>query len=251
MSFFLCCLGFTQILAQDQRNYAELIQKNFETYGSVEITYRVPTGYTYAISLETGDADYVVKNARGLGEQAGSGSGYMSLVWYFSEDGFNQTQIEPLKLRVVALRIGSIDDTGPVSPSRPLTEPRPSSGKGMSIAGIGLIGVGAAAGVYGYVLYGQTMDLYEVYEMNLNPNEEPYTRSFDRDAHYTQANETYRQAQMLWYAGGGLALIGGVLMVASKRKNANASLIQLQPWENLAEVQIPEKPVGMGMKIRF
>lgn len=246
----IICLGLTQVFAQDQRNYAKLIQKEFVNDNSaIEITYKVPPGYTYYVSLETGDDNFLATNVRGLGDQVGSA--YMSLTWYFSDDGFERSQIEPLKLRVVALRIAGSGT--PTQDNDKIDNPRPSSGKGASIAGLGLIGLGAASGVYGYTLYGQTMDLYEVYEMNLNPDVSPYTEAFTREDHFTQANDKYRQAQILWYAGGGLALIGGIIMVASGRKNANASRVQLHPWEHIAQVQIPDppQPLGLGMKIRF
>lgn len=245
----LCCLGLTKLMAQ--KNYAEFVQQNL-TDDKIEITYKVPPNYNYIVSLETGDENIIARNVTGVGEVFGSP--YMSVIWYYAEDGFDRVQIEPLKLRIVALSIEKIGNSSSKGGAKPPRGPRPSSGKGLSFAGLGMIGAGAGLGIFGYLQFAEGQSLYEDYKDNIDLESSFYTSSNpeqERNELFESANDKYTQGQILMYAGGGLAVIGGVLMVISGRQNGNASRVQLQPWENLAQVPIKEAPLGMGLKLRF
>ncbi|MEM7369901.1 MAG: hypothetical protein AAF587_14950 [Bacteroidota bacterium] len=259
LTFFLGLFGFGLSAVFGQTNAAELVDQRFNNDQVLQIYYQVKEKNSYVVSLKTDDEDIQPspENVQGVGTITASGIGYESVTWYFADDGYTRAQIESLNLTVIAYPTGkgvvvAPDPNESQTNNLPRVKDRSGRSNTLTYIGLGAIGAGAGLGLLGYLQYGGAQEDYDIYKNDLYPDSETFGAK-PRDQFYEDANNAYLSAQIKMYAGGGLALIGGILMVANARKNANANSgrVQLKPWENIAQVQIPENPLGMGVRIRF
>lgn len=257
MKYFLsilltACLGLSITLGQN--NAAELVDQRFNNDEVLQIFYQVKEKNTYSVSLKTNNPEIqpTTDNVQGLGTVTASGIGYESVTWYFGDDGYSRAQVEALNLTVLAIPTGQGVQPAPiVREEKPPKVKERRGSNGLTFVGLGAIGAGAGLGVAGFLQYGTAQEIYKTYSEDLYPNSSTY-QAKPRDQWLEDANSTYQNAQIMWIAGGGLAVVGGILMIASGRKNSSyGGRVQLQPWENLAQIEIPENPVGMGIKIRL
>ena len=201
---FSCCLS--GLWAQDSP-VSNVNVRVSEEQDKVIVTYnlarnsRIPF---YHITVNLSLDGQALKDPVGLsgdvGAQVTAGLG-KKIVWDALQD---VTSLEgELKVDVVSQTVAGPENPAGCTPIK--TVPVYAGIGGVAVAGLGLL-------VSGLSKQGEGMELYEIYEANLDPEANIYN-SLSRSQHYEEANGKYKSGSWLTIAGGLTLAAGGAALV--------------------------------------
>lgn len=269
---------FVGTIAFAQRNFVRNEQVTASA-DKITITFDiVPNGTheNFEVTLRTSDPSVRPRNGitgvSRAGQYIKAGTG-KRITWYFQEDGYSTSDLQGLRIFVVA--IDPVDDggmnnnTGPrVAPPAP---PSVFAGLGAAAAtGLGLFTSGAVM----LSNSGPNSDEYGIYATITNPNDPVYTDSLANElgiigrgdgegSYYDYLNKRYKRSQLMMYAGGAILLASAAIIVNRIRLNQkfkNGTLngsIEISPDIRpngvpvLAPGGLKGSSYGLGMSIRF
>lgn len=193
------------------------------------------------------------------------------ITWYFQEDGYTTSDLQGLRIYVVAE--DPVDDGGGNNNGPSVAPPAPPSvfaGLGAAAAtGLGLFTSGAVS----LSNSGPGSDEYEIYSTIIDPNDPVYDslanelgiigRGDGEGSYYDFLNKKYRRSQLLMAAGGAILVASAAIIVNRIRLNQkfrNGTLngsIEISPdirpvgspW--LSPGSFRGSSFGLGMNIRF
>ena len=251
IQILLLLVGLTS-MSYAQKNHAVNVQVSADE-SKVTLQFDLPPNGThraFEVSINTSNPTIKPRTVQGTGTVIADTE--LSIDWYYTADGYTQTDLEGVKINVMA--IDPLEPTQRKVTTGPKTRRTVAPWAGLSTLGVTAIGLITS----GAVTEGNAMDDYGIYKDNLSEVSSVYEDlGITREELYTQANGKHKRAQAMIY-GGGVVLVAGVvilikrLSVQSKIKNGGYGYNRwdVQPVLSPAAVAPQSKSSGsVGLQI--